>query len=259
MHNNTNDTLQGLQVMVTRPADQAEELQQLIRDAGGTPRAFPLLEIRQSPDLQQLAGIFNHLDHFQLAIFVSPNAVRYGLELIHAHGGLPLEMRSATVGRGSAELFQRLAGFAVDHCPESDFSSEGLLAHPALQDVRGQRILIFRGQSGRETLAEGLRARGAEVRYMPVYQRLPANCDGERLAAALGGGEIDVITLTSGEALDHLFELVDPALLQSLPFVVINPRLARRLEQRGVQGDIHLSPEASDAGILAALKQMRHA
>ena len=246
--------LQGLKVMVTRPEHQAAGLQQLITDAGGNAYHYPLLNIQPADDIQDLASILNHLDHFQLAIFISPNAVYFGMELIHAHGGLPVEIHTAVVGQSSARLFNELSGFAVDYCPDTDFSSEGLLALPALQDLRGQRILIFRGQSGREKLAEGLRERGASVHYMPVYQRTPAKCDPKQLANAIRQKKIDIISLSSGDALEHLFSLLDPALLTPIPFVVIHSRLARQLQERGVTGEILVSTEASDTGILETLQ-----
>jgi uroporphyrinogen-III synthase len=240
--------------MITRPEHQAGGLQQLITDAGGIPYNYPLLAIQPAADPQPLASILNHLDHYQLAIFVSPNAVSFGMELIHAHGGLPLEMRTATVGQSSARLFRELSGFDVDYCPATDFSSEGLLALPALQKVRGQRILIFRGQSGREKLAEVLRQRGAEVHYLPVYQRQPAECDSDQLTGAIKQKKIDIISLTSGEALDHLFNLIEPALLMPMTYVVVNLRLAQHLQERGVTGEILVTTKASDAGILDTLQ-----
>ncbi len=252
------DHLRGLKVMITRPEHQLGDLQRQISEAGGIPYIYPLLSIQPAADLQSLASIFNHLEHFQLAIFVSPNAVTFGLELIHAHGGLPLDMRTATIGQSSARLFRQLSGFDVDYCPARDFNSEGLLAHPELQDVRGQRILIFRGQSGREKLAESLRERGAEVHYMPVYQRQPAKCDAPQLRDAILQKKIDIISLTSSEAIDHLFSLVETELLTAMPFVVINSRLARCLQERGVTGEIIVSPQASDAGILETLQQWRN-
>lgn len=252
------EKLQGLKVMITRPEHQAGELQQRVTEAGGIPYMYPLLSIQPAAGLQSLASILNHLDHFHLAIFVSPNAVTFGMELIHAHGGLPLDMRTATVGQSSAQVFRQLSGFDVDHCPETEFSSEGLLALPALQQVRGQRILIFRGQSGREKLADSLRQRGADVHYMPVYQRLPAKCDAGQLGGAIQQRKIDIISLTSREALNHLFSLVEAELLTAMPFVVINERLARHLREQGVRGEILVSPQASDAGILETLRQWRN-
>ncbi|VAX13857.1 Uroporphyrinogen-III synthase [hydrothermal vent metagenome] len=251
-------TLQGLKVMITRPEHQAGTLQQLVTQAGGVPFVYPLLSIQPATELQSLASILNHLDHYQLAIFVSPNAVMFGMELIHAHGGLPLDMRTATVGQGSAQMFRQLSGFDVDYCPETDFSSEGLLALPALQAVCGQRILIFRGQSGRGKLAESLRERGAQVHYMPVYQRQPAKCDARQLGDAIQQKKIDIISLTSSDALDHLFSLVEKERLTAMPFVVINSRLARCLQDQGVTGEIIVSPQASDAGILETLQQWRN-
>lgn len=256
--NNLSAGLQGLNMMITRPQHQQGELQRLVSEADGKPYLCPLLEIQPAANVQQLAPILNHLDHYQLAIFVSPNAVAFGMELIHAHGGLPLEMRSATVGQSSARLFRKLSGFDVDYCPTTNFSSEGLLALPALQAVNGQRILIFRGQSGREKLAESLRQRGADVHYMPVYRRQPADCDAERLTTAIRQKKIDIISLTSADALDHLFNLVEPTLLRPMPFVVINPRLAQRLQEQGVTGEILVTTQASDAGILETLQQWRN-
>ncbi len=244
--------------MITRPEHQLGELQQGIVEAGGTPYIYPLLSIQPAAELQSLASVLNHLDYYQLAIFVSPNAVTFGMELIHAHGGLPLDMRTATVGQGSAHVFRQISGFDVDYCPETDFSSEGLLALTALQSVRGQRILIFRGQSGREKLANSLRERGAEVRYMPVYQRQPAKCDADRLGNAIRQKKIDIISLTSSDALDHLFSLIEVELLTAMPFVVVNSRLSRHLQERGVTGEIIVSPQASDAGILETLQQWRN-
>jgi len=264
MHNNhhaddlQSGGLQQLNVMITRPQHQAGELQQLISEAGGIAYMCPLLEILPANEVQQLASVLNHLDHYQLAIFASPNAVAFGMELIHAHGGLPLEMRTATVGRSSAQLFRELSGFEVDYCPATDFSSEGLLALPALQTVRGQRILIFRGQSGREKLADSLRQRGADVHYMPVYRRQPADCDAEQLTAAIQQKKIDIINLTSADALDHLFKLVEPTLLRPMSFVVIHPRLTLRLQAQGVTGEILVTTQASDTGILETLQQWRN-
>ncbi len=244
--------------MITRPEHQAGELERHIADAGGIPYIYPLLSIQPAAELQTLAPILNHLDHYQLAIFISPNAVTFGMELIHAHGGLPLTMRTATVGQGSARLFREVSGEQVDYCPVTDFSSEGLLALPALQQVRGQRILIFRGQSGRGKLADSLRERGADVHYMPVYQRQPAKCDAGQLRDAIRQKKIDIISLTSPDALNHLFSLVEAERLTAMPFIVINARLARCLQERGVTGEMIVSPQASDAGILETLQQWRN-
>ncbi len=249
--------MRGLKVMITRPEHQAGNLEQLVAEAGGIPYIYPLLSIQPAAEVQVLASILNHLDHYQLAIFISPNAVTFGMELIHAHGGLPYDMRTATVGQGSARLFREVSGEQVDHCPATDFSSEGLLALPALQQVRGQRILIFRGESGRGKLADSLRERGADVYYMPVYQRQPAKCDADQLRDAIRQKKIDIISLTSRDALDHLFSLVEVELLTAMPFIVINSRLVQCLQERGVTGEMIVSP-ASDAGILETLQQWRN-
>ena len=69
-----NAPLAGLGILVTRPAHQSEHLANLILQAGGNPVLFPALEIVDVADLQPLNALIDQLDHFDLAIFISPNA-----------------------------------------------------------------------------------------------------------------------------------------------------------------------------------------
>ena len=140
--------LAGRRVVVTRPGGQAGHLAALIRAAGGEPVLFPALEILDAEDLQPVLALVDRLDAFDLAIFISANAVNKALDLVQVRRAWPAGLRVATVGRSSARALQR-RGFAAVIAPGERFDSEALLDLPELKDVQGKRVVIFRGDGGR--------------------------------------------------------------------------------------------------------------
>ena len=147
--------LSGLNIVVTRPREQAVSLAQRIEQQGGNAVLFPLLEISPVADAKPLRTLIARLPEFNLAIFISPNAVRYGMEAILAVGAIPPALKIATVGQGSARALRDL-GVEKIIAPQDRFDSEALLALPELQQVAGWRVIIFRGDGGRELLGDSL-------------------------------------------------------------------------------------------------------
>jgi len=241
--------LNGLNIVVTRPRDQAIQLARDIEHAGGVPIMFPLLEISPVQDTRELSQQISRLDQFDLAIFISPNAVDYGIAAIRDAGKIPSGLRVATVGQGSAKALRAL-GVENIIAPSERFDSEGLLALPELQDVSGWRVIIFRGDGGRELLGDTLKARGATVEYAACYQRGKPQHDPEELLAI----QPDAITVTSSEALAHFWQMLDEGARKSLggvPLFVPHPRIAGLAGEQGWQ---HVKLAASgDSGMLAAL------
>ena len=251
--------LTNLRVMVTRPAQQAGPLIQQLQACGASPWPFPLLEITpcDSPELEHL---ISQLDQYDIAIFISPNAVRYGIEAVSQRRPLPESLRLATIGRGSAQELETRLGQAVDIVPSSGSDSEALLKHPELQNVSGKRILIFRGRQGRELLADTLRARGAQVDYAEVYERHRPEADTLALNAALASGSVDVILISSNEALDNLLSMVESdnlAALYQIRLVVIHPRQVERAQQLGFRYNPLLARDGSVGAIIKALTSLR--
>ncbi|MGH8671002.1 MAG: uroporphyrinogen-III synthase, partial [Burkholderiales bacterium] len=93
--------LRGRGVVVTRPAHQAQELCRMIAQAGGIPIRFPVLEILDAEDLCPLNALIDRLEEFDIAIFISPNAVNKAMNLIKVRRALPPGLRIAAIGRGS--------------------------------------------------------------------------------------------------------------------------------------------------------------
>jgi len=246
--------LAGLRIMITRPAHQAGHLQKLIEQAGGQPFLFPLLAITGPSKPAELKPLFEQIADFDMLIFVSSNAVDYGIKLLADYGGIPDNVPLACVGKGTAKQLEHHAR-RPDILPQQRYDSEALLAQPGMQQVEGKSILIFRGQHGRELLADSLRARGAKVRYAEVYRRVKPDTDTRVLIQALQQNQIDIISISSSEALHNLIEMGHAELiaLQRLPMIVIHQRIAERARQLGFHGTILVSQETSDRGIFETL------
>jgi uroporphyrinogen-III synthase len=248
-------------VLVTRPAHQAGRLCALIEAAGGVPVPFPVIEIHSPVNLAPARALIRQLGRYQIALFVSANAVEFGLRLVAEAGGegLPPSLRVGAVGRATAAAL-RARGIGVDLAPTARFDSEGLLALEPLRRVEGQRVLIFRGEGGRELLTQTLRDHGAEVDHAEVYRRAPPSADPAPLLAAWREGRVDVITLTSVEALENLRDLVGArglGLLRGTPLVTLSARVAARAESLGLSQRPRVATEASDRGLLEALVAWR--
>lgn len=246
--------LRGLRVLVTRPAHQAQNLCGMIGGAGGTPLSLPIIEIAPPRDPRLAAGTIHRLHEFDLAVFVSRNAIDRVLDAM-GDRPWPAGTRIAVVGRGSADALMR-HGLRAHIRPAGEFSSEGLLAEDALRDARGLSVVIFRGDSGRELIASTLRARGATVTETEVYRReLPAGA-AERLAEIAAAGEVDAVVVTSNQGLLNLREAAGDGLadwLLSRRLVVISRRAAELARSLGFERPAEVAAEASDAGLFAIL------
>jgi len=245
--------LAGRSIVVTRPAHQSQSLARLIKNAGGRPILFPAIEIRDVEDLGPFTRLIDRLDQYDLAIFISPNAVERAMTLISARRKFPRRLPVATVGGGSARALER-SGIAGVVAPQSRYDSEGLLDLPAFAAMSGKRVVIFRGQGGRELLGETLGARGAVVEYAECYRRVKPDLDAAPLLQAWSGKGIDAITVTSSEGLRNFAEMVGPAGRERLlgtPLFVPHPRIAEAAHGLAVRKVIVTGP--GDEGMLTGL------
>lgn len=252
--------LAGVGVLVTRPAHQGGRLCKLIEKAGGRAIRFPVVEIVDPADPQALEPILDALNDYDLAVFISANAAARAMPLILSRRPWPPGLAVAAVGRASARELARF-GHSATICPPRRFDSEALLAMDELQDMGGKRVVIFRGEGGRELLANTLRSRGATVDYAEVYRRVQPEVDSGVLLDRWRRGEIDVAVVTSGEGLCNLFDLVgEPGrpLLRQTPLVVVSDRMVQLARKLGCRAQVVVA-EPGDESIVAALKAWRSA
>ncbi|MDJ0861427.1 MAG: uroporphyrinogen-III synthase [Gammaproteobacteria bacterium] len=248
-------------VVVTRPANQAAHLSALLEAAGARVFRFPAIAIVPPRDTDRLEAVLDRLAQFQIAVFVSANAVDWGERYLDMFGGLPASLKVAAVGRGTASALQE-RGLAPDLVPAERYDTEALLALPEFQEsaVSGQRVLILRGEGGRELLADTLYARGAEVEYAEVYRRVRPGIDPGKLLEPLAKGEVDVIIVTSGEGLRNLLDMVGDAARQWLyhtPLLVVSERLADLARSMGFRVAPIVAARAGDEELVEALSRWR--
>ncbi len=201
-----------------------------------------------------LSGVIDRLEEFDLAIFISPNAVNMAMNQVLAKRTWPQSLRCAAVGKGSGKALERFGGEDV-LVPQGHFDSEALLELPELQDMAGKRVVIFRGEGGRELLGDELVRRGAELTVVECYRRgKPASVDVDLLLKQWVRGEIDAITVTSGESMRNLFDLVGKLgqqWLRKTPVFVFHENIAEVARELGVK-QVYVTP-AGDEGLLSGL------
>ena len=252
--------LQGLGVVLTRPAHQAESLAQRLEAEGANVVRFPVLEIQDLKSKESARSLIRELSDFSWAIFVSANAVERGVKLVGSAEEFPRGLKFAAVGSSSARALKGLGVSPVLH-PTKDLGSEALLAMPALrsEEIRGKRILIFRGEGGRGLLGNVLRERGARVDYAEVYRRVKSKkLNAEQLLRIGRKGEVDVCVVTSGDGLRFLYSLVGESgreWLRDLPLVVMSKRMANLAHELGARLSPVVVKTSDDEGIAEALKQ----
>lgn len=246
--------LHGRTLAITRPIAQAGTLAERIRQAGGTPLLLPLLNIIGTPNTVLAHPAAQDLSPYRLAIFISPNAVLHSLPLLLDQQPWPTDLQAAAVGPGTADA---LARFGIPCLlPEGQFDSEGLLQCAPLQSavLRGQRVLLVKGNGGRELLAQALTERGALVEPLSVYHRAPPTDVAEPLRTAWRTTGLDAILLTASEGLHPLLDALSPLEQQQLrqtPLFAPHPRIAESARAAGF-AQVILTPPA-EPGLLAGL------
>jgi uroporphyrinogen-III synthase len=248
--------LHGVAVLVTRPEHQAAALCSLLEAQGATVIRWPVLRIKPT-EFRQGPGL-GPLDSFELIVFTSANAVRFGAALLGDNHAL----RLAAIGPATAAALHD-AGFPVAVTPTLGFDSEHLLLDPALQNCAGRRILIVTGTRGRDLLRERLSARGAHVAVVEVYERECVHREPAQfasLAASCAAGAVDVITATSVDIAACLFALATPPLRREFDrvhWVVPSARVATALRERGLLAPLLRADSAKDHDLVAAIARWR--
>lgn len=244
--------LAGVGVLVTRPLPQAQALAEMLSAAGAEPVVFPGVEIEPVANTQ-LVRALQEVQQADLIVFISPNAARIGMQLLAEAGALPLRAQVAGVGPGTArELNARGTGEVI--APQDGNDSEALARHPAFQRIRGRKVVIFRGQGGREYLAVQLRDRGAEVVAVECYRRLPPRGDFSRTLPDWASGRIAAWTASSAQIVDNLFAVAGADGSEWLRRTVVfvpHARIAARAFRHGASGIFVTGP--GDAGLLDGL------
>lgn len=245
--------LQSRSVLVTRPAGQAAGFCRLITDAGGEAVRFPVIEIQPLSLHDQQAEQLKNWRQFDLAVFISANAVQYALAYINNRGAAP---SIAAVGAKTAQALIE-AGYKVDLVPKAGFNSEALLALPELQALNGKRVLLLKGEGGRDLLTQTLSQRGAEVVELALYQRGLPKARTEELNQRGRQGSIHLVAVTSVDILSNLQKLLGvegQGWLKQTPLLAGSTRIAKQARSEGFR-QIIVASDPSDESMFSAVLQ----
>jgi uroporphyrinogen-III synthase len=250
--------LRGVGVLVTRPEHQATPLCRLLEAEGACTFRLPAIEVRGIAERRPSSDRWGPLERFDLIVFVSANAVRFGASLLEQRCDLSL----AAIGPATARALNQ-AGYRVAIVPSTGYDSESLLADPRLAQLTGKRVLLVKGKEGRDALQAELARRGASVEAADVYERIPAvpkPADLRRAEEALRSGEIQVVTATSLEIGENILRSAAPPLRELLlaaHWLIASGRIGSGLAHWGLQHAAILAASAEDHDLVAALLQWR--
>ncbi|MCE0558001.1 uroporphyrinogen-III synthase [Motilimonas sp. E26] len=227
--------MRSLRILVTRPQRHQQPLIDALEQQGWFAIGQPLLEISTSPDIESLAMSQHELDNFQFIIAISDNAVRYANSYLKRHHlNWPRQARYLAVGKNTADCWHQLA--QINACYPESADSEGLIAMPALQAIDQRRILILKGNAGRDLIASSLQKAGAKVTEVSTYQRQPIPLNQAETLTKWQQNHINSVIITSGEILTALINVVpncERNWLFKLNLIVISHRIAKLAREAG--------------------------
>ena len=249
--------LKGINVLVTRPEHQAQGLCQVLEKSGATPLPFPVLEITDPQDIDSAKKIVQQLENYNWLIFISTNAVERAFSLMKQENvALPDSCKVAAIGRSTADKLHELKVKEV-LIPQQRFDSEGLLAQPELSELTGQKVLIFRGEGGREILGKTLQQQGAEVVHVAVYRRVKPDGNLDKIEK----NSVDIAIVTSNQSIQNLWQMAGKKhqrWLKQVALVVMSERNREYAKKTGYQGEIIVASQQNDEGLLAAVQQWKN-
>lgn len=247
--------LNGRRVVVTRPEGQAEELCDRLRALGAYPILFPVIAIAQPETDGPLDRAIARLGDYDWIIFTSVNGVEHfwaRLEAVGAPVGqdAPLPAKVAAIGPATAQALRQRR--APVHLMPAEYRAEAILDE--IEDVAGQHILLPRADIARPALAEGLRARGAQVEEVPAYHTVRGSPPPAAFEALRAG--VDVITFTSSSTVRNFVALTE-GLNYGHPLIAcIGPVTATTARELGLKVDV-VAEEYTIDGLLKALRQSK--
>ena len=249
-------------VVITRPLAQADALAQRVAASGREGQVFPLLDIHPLEDQSKLKAALKNLSGCALVAFVSPNAIDAVFALLESW---PRAVAIGVMGEGSRAALARhgvtpLNARIISPLDPERTDSQTLLQALDLDALRGKRVMIMRGESGRELLADELRAAGIRVAQIAAYRRAAPHLDEARRAqlTRLLDSPHDWI-ITSSEALRILVQMAKRtagsggvAKMQQQRIIVPHARIAETARMLGFTA-ITLTG-SGDERLLAALQ-----
>ncbi|HTY01187.1 MAG TPA: uroporphyrinogen-III synthase [Bacteroidota bacterium] len=250
--------LKGKTVLITRRLEQSGDLKDGLESHGAHVVFLPTIDVVPPDSWEECDRALAHLDHFDLIVFPSVNAVTFFLHRCVSRGISPdtlARSELAVVGKRTGTELERLK-LAPQHLPE-EYSASSLIEHFARLGIKGKRILLPRGSLSREDLAHGLSKLGATVVSVTVYRTVAPDMSGaDKILEDLSLGKIDVVTFASPSAVNNFAGALGTGGVR-VPdarycIAVIGPTTAEAVRTLGAEPDI-IASESSARGLTEAI------
>ena len=248
--------LQGQVILNTRPTHQQAGLSASLEHHGAQVLSFPVIEIVVTDSSTLRKRLAPEIGLYDILLFVSRNAVDGAFRSIDAtqlNPAVTFGVIGEATRRALADIVPNL-----DSCLVADepYNSEALLEAGLLRQVATKRVLIFRGQQGRNLLGDELVARGAIVDYCEVYRRKLPQVAADAFTQLVANRFPDIAILTSNEGMHNLIDLVDAQTarrLYRIPWLLISERMRESALKLGHNAPVIVAHNASDDGILQTI------
>jgi uroporphyrinogen-III synthase len=237
--------LLGKRIVVTRAAEKANSLCDLLRKEGAEPIELPLISFQPLLNVEDAQPTTRRLSDFDWIVFTSSKAIEFFFGLMDGRE-IPGSVRLACVGNKTAATLKSF-GQAADFVPTT-FSGENLANEMEIN--AGDRFLYPCAQQTASDLATVFELRGAVVTVWPIYETIPVVPAAGALDNLNSG--FDAITFASPSAVDSYCDGIGK---QSPPsqhclIACIGPMTARRARERGLTVDV--VPDTSDVSCLVS-------
>lgn len=250
--------LVGKTILITRPKDQATEFAQILQDRGARVLFVPTIQIVPPASWDQCDSALHALDSYDGFIFTSSNAVKYFFQRLDDVGKSTTRPRLTkltfyAVGTGTKDALVREGMLPTLF---SDVANARELADALLQKpLAGRRFLFPKGNLASEELPDILRAAGAELDEVTVYENIaPRNEDAKFIRESFERESIDVVTFFSASSVKHLVSIVPRELLSPRTVAVIGNSTAAAVEDCGLRSAI-IAPKPTAADLADAIVQ----
>jgi len=248
----------GWRLLLTRPAEECEALAAALAEQEVQSASLPLLAIEPLAETAEQRATILELDRYSAVVVVSKPAARLGLRLVDRYWPQPpFGQPWFSVGAATGAILQDY-GLEVTW-PEQGDDSEALLAVPRLAEALSKpdpKVLILRGEGGREFFAEALRSRGVQVDILELYRRQRPDYPPGTLQQVVRSQHLNGLVVSSGQGLEALRALAAEAWaqLRELPLFVPSPRVAQMARQLGAERVVDCRGAGTTA-LLAALRE----
>jgi uroporphyrinogen-III synthase len=248
--------LSGKRVLVTRAAEQARPLVELLSEQGADVIVIPAVRIELIHPSPAFDHCLRRLPYYQWLVLTSANgvtALAARMKELKISPEAFAHMQCVAVGAATADAMRSL-GLGVDIVPE-EYVAESVVAAIRHQ-VSGKNVLLIRGTLARDVIPKALEEAGAWVDTADAYRTvIPADSEEKLREAFLSPAPPEIVTFTSSSTVDNFIRLMNAAGFSERPAMLraasIGPITSATLRGHGwepwVEAKLHTIPGLVEA------------